>query len=158
RELLCILDEEVARLPEVYRLPVLLCVLQERSVEETARLLGWSVGSARGRLARGRERLRERLERRGLCLSLGSAALLAPPVGPERLLAQSLRIPASPVSPAVTALAAGSAPALKFKVAFLVLVLAVFGLGRGLPFGPPPKPDTNPPSALAAPPPAKDAP
>src|SRR5262249_18468094 len=41
RELLALIDEEVARLPEVYRLPLLLCLMQGRSVEETAQLLGW---------------------------------------------------------------------------------------------------------------------
>ncbi len=53
RELLVALDEEVARLPEVYRLPVLLCAIQGRPVEVAAQLLGWSTGSVRGRLARG---------------------------------------------------------------------------------------------------------
>jgi RNA polymerase sigma factor (sigma-70 family) len=74
RELLQVLDEELQRLPEVYRLPLLLCGLEGRTQEEAARLLGWTPGSVKGRLERGRERLQARLVRRGLSLS---AALLA---------------------------------------------------------------------------------
>src|SRR5262249_30397601 len=130
RELLGLLDEEVARLPEVYRLPLLLCVIQGRTVEEVAQGLGWSTGSGGGRLARGRERLRERLSRRGLCLSVGALALLAPIAVPGRLLAESVRNLAAPAPAAVSALAAGSAPALKLKAACLgLLVLAAAGLG-----------------------------
>src|SRR5262245_10891331 len=68
RELLSVLDKEVQRLPEVYRLPVLLCCLEGHTQEEAARLLGWTAGSVRGRLERGRARLRDRLARRGLTL------------------------------------------------------------------------------------------
>src|SRR5262249_45700500 len=74
REMLQVLDEELRRLPEVYRLPLLLCCLEGRTQEEAARLLSWTPGSVKGRLERGRERLHARLVRRGLSLS---AALLA---------------------------------------------------------------------------------
>jgi RNA polymerase sigma factor (sigma-70 family) len=74
RELLAVVDEEVRGLPEVYRLPVILCCLEGHSVEEAARQLGWTRGSVRGRLARGRARLRKRLMKRGLTLSAVLAA------------------------------------------------------------------------------------
>jgi RNA polymerase sigma factor (sigma-70 family) len=77
RELLALLDEEIARLPDAYRLPVLLCLLQGRTMEEAARQLGWGVGSLRGRLTRGRERLRRRLARCGLDLCLAAPLLAA---------------------------------------------------------------------------------
>jgi RNA polymerase sigma factor (sigma-70 family) len=74
RELLAVVDEEVRRLPEVYRLPVILCCLEGRSQEEAARQLGLTPGSVRGRLERGRARLHARLLRRGLTLSAALAA------------------------------------------------------------------------------------
>src|SRR5438270_8946996 len=75
RELLAAVDEEVQRLPEVYRLPVLLCCLEGHAQEEAARLLGWTPDSLRGRLERGRARLRRRLARRGLTLPAALAAV-----------------------------------------------------------------------------------
>ena len=45
------------RLPEAYRLPVLLCSVEGLSQEEAARRLGWTPGSLKGRLERGRKRL-----------------------------------------------------------------------------------------------------
>jgi RNA polymerase sigma factor (sigma-70 family) len=133
RELLAVLDAEIARLPERYRLPLLLCLLQGKTVEEAARHLGWSIGSLRGRLERGREKLRQRLGRRGLGLSVGAVALLAPAVVPEKLLADSLRHLSGPVPAAISALAGGMMPALKLKIIGLALVLVTaVGLGAGL--------------------------
>ena len=48
-----VLAEEVSNLPEKYRLPVVLCYLEEKPSEEAARLLGWPIGTLWGRLARG---------------------------------------------------------------------------------------------------------
>src|SRR5579883_1588110 len=75
REGLRIIEEEVQRLPESYRLPVILCCLHGVSQEEAARQLGWTPGSIKGRLERGRQRLHRRLLRRGL--GLGAALALA---------------------------------------------------------------------------------
>ncbi len=73
RELLAAVEEEVQHLPKVYCLPVVLCCLEGLSQEEAADRLGWTAGSVKGRLERGRAQLRARLTRRGLTL----AAVLA---------------------------------------------------------------------------------
>src|SRR3954454_3513196 len=72
-ELRPVLHEEVNRLPEKYRMPVILCYLEGKTNEEVAELLQWPVGTVKGRLSRARDILRSRLTRRGLALS---AALL----------------------------------------------------------------------------------
>ncbi len=74
KELAAVVHEEVDRLPERYRAPVVLCDLEEYTCEATARHLGCPVGTVASRLARGRQRLRDRLRRRGLA---PDASLLA---------------------------------------------------------------------------------
>ena len=56
---------ELARLPEKFRAPVVLCYLEGQTAEEAARRLGCPRGTILSRLARARERLRGRLARHG---------------------------------------------------------------------------------------------
>ncbi len=58
------LHEEIDRLPDRFRVVVILCDLEGFAYEEAARRLGCPVGTIKSRLARGRDRLRDRLARR----------------------------------------------------------------------------------------------
>jgi RNA polymerase sigma factor (sigma-70 family) len=60
-----VLHEEIARLPDRYRVPLVLCFLEGQTQEEVARKLRWPIGTVKSRLARAREQLRGRLNRRG---------------------------------------------------------------------------------------------
>jgi RNA polymerase sigma factor (sigma-70 family) len=68
------LHEELERLPDRYREPIVLCHLEGLTQEQAARRLGWPLGTVQSRLARGRNRLRDRLVRRGVTLSIAAFA------------------------------------------------------------------------------------
>ena len=70
RELQSVVDEEIQRLPEKLRAPVVLCYLGARSNEQAALELGCSTTTVKGRLNRARNLLRSRLASRGMGLSL----------------------------------------------------------------------------------------
>lgn len=68
RDVRPILDDELNRLPEKYRVVLVLHYLEGKTVAQVAEDLGWPVGTVTGRLARAKELLRGRLTRRGLGL------------------------------------------------------------------------------------------
>jgi RNA polymerase sigma-70 factor (ECF subfamily) len=149
RELQELLDEELRRLPQKYRAPVVLCYLQGKSHAEAARELGWPAGTVKGRLGRARARLRARLARRGLALAAAAVAPLlagrlataAVPAG----LAESAVRAAAPfaagagagglVSARAVVLAEAVARALaggKLRLLTLLVALVALGVGAGL--------------------------
>lgn len=73
QETYAVLDQELNRLPQKYRAPLVLCYLEGKTHEQAAELLGCPLGSMSRHVAKGRELLRARLKRRGVTLS---AALL----------------------------------------------------------------------------------
>jgi RNA polymerase sigma factor (sigma-70 family) len=151
REMVAFLDEEVQLLPVAYRLPVILCALEGKTQEEAARELGWTEGSVKGRLERGRKRLHERLARRGLALSAALALVEAARGAPGRLRALSS---AKGLSPRVTALAEEALRGMSttpFKaLAALLLTAGVLAAGAGA-LAPQPL-TTSPPQGAAVPP------
>ena len=173
RDLRPVLDAEVSRLPEKYRLPIILCYFEGRTYAEAALELGCPRGTVGVRLQRARELLRRRLTRRGLTLSAAALAVLAAErtasaAAPAALVHATLRAALLfAAGKAVTAAASARAVAwtqgvlrtmllskLKLLAAVLVAVGAV-GTGTGylmaLRAGPPRPEAPVAPLALAAP-------
>jgi RNA polymerase sigma factor (sigma-70 family) len=160
REACAALHEELDRLPEKFRLPLLLCYLEGKSRDEAARELGWSAGAVKGCLERGRCALRRRLERRGLAPAVGllAAGVAVPAAGavPRTLAATVSAACVTPatVPPRILALACGVARPVS-AVRRLMLATALFaGVGLGVrafvAAAPPPPPAA--PTAKEAPP------
>jgi RNA polymerase sigma factor (sigma-70 family) len=176
RELRQVLDDELSRLPERYRAPLVLCYLEGQTQEEAARRLGCPRKTVTTRLARACARLRGRLTRRGLALPGGAVAAAlareAPAAVPAALVDATTR--AAALFAAGEAVAAGGVPAKAAALAkgvsnamfvtklktwgFVLLAAAVIGVAAGvlahrpLAAEPPgPKPEGQPqPAARAA--------
>ena len=128
-DLLAALDEELARLPERYRTPLMLCFWQGMTQTEAARCLGCSAGSIKGRLERGRRWLAQRLTRRGFApqaILLATVSLAAAPgdlLGRATMMAHSNgEIPAAIAALAENAIAGVG---VKMKIAVTAMLVAV---------------------------------
>jgi RNA polymerase sigma factor (sigma-70 family) len=126
RELREVLDAELARLPDEYRLPLILCYLEDCPQSEAAERLGWPLPTLRGRLERGRQKLRTRLTRYGLPLAAPLILLGGDGVAAE-LRDATLRavFEREPLSPAIALLAAVGPPVARWKFALAASVMLV---------------------------------
>jgi RNA polymerase sigma factor (sigma-70 family) len=75
REVRQVLDEEIARLPDELRAPIIVCLFEGRTQEEAGEYLEMNPRTLKARVARGRELLRKRLTRRGVTLAVLGAVL-----------------------------------------------------------------------------------
>src|SRR5262249_14745620 len=105
-------------------------MLEGRTMEEAAAHLGWTVGSLRGRLLRGRKRLQDRLARRGLAPAASLLAELlpgrpAPLAGAEATARAAVRLASGELSPT-------EAPSRAAALAEEVLRVGLLGKARAL--------------------------
>ena len=132
-EVTAVLLEEVEHLTAQLRDPVLLCFYEGHTHAEAAAKLGWPVGTLASRLARAKEKLRDRLTRRGIAFSVaGVTAALSSPVsalGPTVLQFSITSIlgPVAAVPAAVLTLSNGVLFAMRLaKLKLIAVVSAAF--------------------------------
>jgi RNA polymerase sigma-70 factor (ECF subfamily) len=148
RDLRPVLDQELSRLPDKYRVPVVLCDLEGRTLRGVAQQLGVPAGTLSGRLTAARGLLAKRLARHGLALSggaltaalsEGAAACVPPPLvaltveGAAAVAAG--KVAAGVVSARAAALTEGVVRAMfvkKLKIATAVVLLAGTAIGATL--------------------------
>jgi hypothetical protein len=124
----------------VYRAPVVLCDLEGASRGEAARQLGVPEGTISSRLARGRELLGRRLQRRGVALTAGLLALVltrqATAALPPALVELTVTSALSGATAPVAALARGVIHAMWYSqgklVAAVAAALGIVALGLGV--------------------------
>ena len=153
RELRSVLDEEINRLPEKFRVPIILCDLEGKTHAEAAQRLRCPVGTVKSRLARARGRLQVRLIRRGLApsavlLEMANTLEAAPISVPAALMETTRRVAllslstlgrsslAGGISASVVALAEGGLGTMLFMkfrtVAVISLAAGVVVIGAGV--------------------------
>jgi RNA polymerase sigma factor (sigma-70 family) len=146
REIKALLDEEITRLSEKYRIVFVLFYLEDLSREETARRLGLKDATVAKRLAIARQRLGSRLKRRGVELTavLAASAIATQPASalPAGLMAATIQAAltttgeglAGVVSASVADLAQGAIATVtlsKAKIVTALLLTTVLLAGGG---------------------------
>jgi RNA polymerase sigma factor (sigma-70 family) len=144
-----VLDQELALLPDKYRIPIVLCDLEGLSIKEATEQLSWPQGTVAGRLARGRSLLARRLAGRGLVVPASLVAgawaayaasaavphgLIRSTVGFAGAVASGQGLLATAVPAKVIALTEGVIKTMfltKLKTLGMVLAAFVFLLGAG---------------------------
>ena len=146
--LLAVLDQELSRLPDKYRVPIILCDLEGKTQKNAARLLGCPEKTLSSRLIRARDMLARRLTRLGLAASCGtllsaltqdatcaSTSLLSVTVKAASALAAGHAAAEGVISTSVAVLMEGVLQAMFLKklkmVVALLLVIALAGYGGG---------------------------
>lgn len=161
-----VLDDELTRLPDHLRGPVVVCLLQGRTQEQAVGELGVSVRTLRRRLDKAKRVLRDRLERRGvvpavaagLAAGVGDVTATVPPaIGPRTVALVSDFLAGGATAAPAAILAKGVAMgSLARKVTAAVAAAAVgltaVGIGLAGDEGKTPAPDPAPASAKAGPP------
>jgi RNA polymerase sigma factor (sigma-70 family) len=134
KEVRGLLDDEVGRLPDALRTPLILCYFNGLSRDEAAEKLGWSRRTLMRRLEQARERLRRRLARRGVA-ALGLGAFVLTPEGltagvSEQLAKSALDVGVGGIVPSgVQALAGGGVAVKLLSLAAGLLLLTGGGIG-----------------------------
>ncbi|MCI0684937.1 MAG: sigma-70 family RNA polymerase sigma factor [Gemmataceae bacterium] len=118
-----LLDAAIERLPDKYRVPIILCDLEGKSRRDAARQLQVSEGTLSSRLARGRRLLAQRLKRHGLTLSGGALAAI---------LAQNVASAQAPVSLVQAVSQAGAQVIVGQAPTFLAFSAPVVALTEGV--------------------------
>jgi RNA polymerase sigma factor (sigma-70 family) len=126
------LHDEIGRLPERYRTAVVLCDLQGLTHEEAAHRLGRPVGTISARLSRARARLKGRLSRRGVPLSVFVPAATRIAVPADLARSTILIATAGIVPPSIAAVSQGVVTSMlltKLKTASLILLSTAVAAG-----------------------------
>lgn len=142
RDLRPILDEEISRLPEKLRAPLLLCELEGVPRPEAAHRLGVPEGTLSSRLARGKDALRRRLLKRGIALTaigLGLMLSQAAPAAVPSVLVQATTTAAIGFAAGTKATTVAATIATRevqamfwakaIKVGLIAMIVAVVGSG-----------------------------
>jgi hypothetical protein len=142
-ELRSVLDETIGSLPERYREPIVICCLEGKSLDKAARELGYAKTSLARALAKARDLLRRKLERRGVSLTAGVLAAALGETGsaaplPAALTMNAVKVASvaaargtltgGSISPCVLSLADNAARGIAWTKTRTILITLMFAL------------------------------